>query len=285
MIKKALILSVALMAIVLYGFVQGQDKNKVTESEKIKASKIKCKTELHYLYKFGKPQGNGEKKNTIMYNTKGKATGRIFYKGDGLVLYKDTYKYDDKGNLIEEETKNPNGTIASKVVNRYDEKGNKIEDVTYKADGSISYKNTHKFDEQGHEIEQMYYEYYKGNGTLGNRSVRIYYTNGNCEETVYDKNDAVLAKTSIKTDEKGNIIEQLKYNPDGKLNKLIPKIEFKYDEKGNEIEEIYYDDTAAKVTGRQVKTYDKNGNVLEVMSYDSFNEIDCSWKYVYEYYK
>jgi len=113
-----------------------------------------------------------------------------------------------------------------------------------------SYESRYKLNNLGDIIEVSTYE--NDNAAHGNtlKRIRVQY---------------------VKYDEYGNIIEISSYNNEGQLKAFksddIAIIRVKYDFAGNWLEKRYYNE---KDIIRTKAIYDKNGNILELASYDDF---------------
>jgi len=105
-------------------------------------------------------------------------------------------------------------------------------------------------------------------------------------------------------DKQGNKIEDIKYSPDGKVDKkyeylynkfgqrteqnqytsdekLSRKITYKYDEKGNITEDNSYS-SEGKLEKKFTYKYDEKGNVIEDMSFDSNNKLQKKFTHSYD---
>ena len=170
-----------------------------------------------------------------------------------------------------------------------------------------SSKNVFKYDDKGNRIELINYA-----GTRVNSTVKsIYDANGKLikEETVLADGKVDLI-SEIKTDAKGNKIEQ----QDTRQNSNSPlfnfKYYFKYDEKGQQIERtayrgngtflfrysFKYDDNGNRtewiqvasdstVTGKVVYKYDDKNNLIEESDYEKGNSLKATYTYTYDFDK
>ena len=138
------------------------------------------------------------------------------------------------------------------------------------ASKKLSSKNVFKYDENGNRIELANY---RGDGQLNSTLKSIYDANGNLtgEQTLL-ANGTVDITSTIKTDAKGNRMEQ-DDKKTGNSNPLFNyKHYYKYDEKGQLIERI-----ANKANGafafRYGFKYDDNGNKTEWTRYGADNSV------------
>ncbi len=83
-----------------------------------------------------------------------------------------------------------------------------------------------------------------------------------------------------KYDEKGNMLEEVRYGSSGKIRSKSTYI-YKYNEKGNKVEEVRYgsnDDTKSKGTYK----YDDKGNKVEEAVYTASGKLDSKRTYKYD---
>jgi len=171
--------------------------------------------------------------------------------------------------------------VLSKNVFKYDANGNMKELSNYKADGKINSTIRSTYDASGKLIKE---ETLLGNGTV----------------------DLVSA---IKTDAKGNKIEQQDVRPMGNIL-FNYKYYYKYDEKGQQTERIAYrgngtflfryifkyDDNGNKtewiqegsdssVVGKVVYKYNEKNNLAEETEYRGNGSVKAMYTYTYEFDK
>jgi len=92
--------------------------------------------------------------------------------------------------------------------------------------------------------------------------------------------DYLSSKYTDKYDEKGNVIEENKYNADGSLRSFRPKTTYKYDENGNKIEENWYN--AGSLRYEFTYKYDEKGNKIEESWYNADGSLDAKYKSKYD---
>lgn len=207
--------------------------------------------------------GKIDSKQTYIYNNQKNIIDKKEYDSDGILKLQTTYDYDEKGNKIEENTFGRFET--QKTTYKYDDKGREVESlITFSfqgIDGSVELRITKEYDQKGNVIEE---KNYNNRNQLSNRNIFTYDERGNRIKEIfidlntneseekniytYDKNNKKIEiqkyisknlseKTTIKYDEKGNILEE--HIIDFNRNTLF-KIVYKNNKIGNPIEKIYY---------------------------------------------
>jgi len=217
------------------------DKSDNYQSDNNLKGKVKSIKTLtyHANYKFGEikkgnrgskaPDGNDD---YLIFNGKGKEVECREYDSYGSLKTKTLYEYDDKGNRIELNEYTSNGLLERKVKYKYDDKGNNTEVIVYDSDGNFKLRLTNKYN------EQLKTEY--------------------CE---YDSLGKLCFKTTMKYDDKGNMIEHGQYRSDiDSYSKSFTEYEF--DKNGNKVVEKNIDSDGENIS-RQTFEYDKKGNLIE----------------------
>ncbi len=92
-----------------------------------------------------------------------------------------------------------------------------------------------------------------------------------------EKIDYDLGNFQIKYNDKGNIIEENRYNLDGSLDEKST-YQYKYDTKGNKIEKNEYNSDGS-LSYKKVYKYDSKGNLIEGNDYYSNGKLDKNYKY------
>jgi len=181
-----------------------------------------------------------QKDQIFIFNIKGDLIEKIWYDSNGDYFKKWTWIYDDKGNVTEERTYEEDSTIYRKFTLKYDENANMIEENGYKTDGSLYSRRT--------------LDYNSNNKTT--------------EEINYDSNDGFKGKRTYNYDENDNLIQFNTYFIDNSLN---TSLKYKYDDKGNRIEEsadVYFFNSDRSFHRKQIFSYDDNGIMVGVNTYD-----------------
>ena len=81
-------------------------------------------------------------------------------------------------------------------------------------------------------------------------------------------------------DQKGNILEELEYEDDGKLK---DHVKYEYDDRHRKIKETHLD-ADGKVEEISTYEYDDRGNRVSKTETDANGKVKSKKKYVYEYY-
>jgi hypothetical protein len=173
----------------------------------------------------------------------------------------------------------------------------------------LSLKNVFKYDANGNRLELASY---KSDGGLVSNIKSAYDSAGKVvsEETVLS-NGTVDIKTQIKTDDKGNRVEQINlkqglapnnilnnkyvYKYDEKAHMLewnafrgngsfFFKYSYNYDANGNRTEWIHLSQ-ANEVTLRLVYKYDDKNNIIEETDYNRDGTVKAAYTYTYEFDK
>ena len=143
----------------------------------------------------------------------------------------------------------------------------------------LSYKNVFKYDAKGNRTELANYS---SDGKLVSNLKSTYDANNNIvsEETIMGNGNVEVTST-IKTDSKGNRVEQQDIRPNSPTNLFNYKYLYSYSEKGEEIER-----TALRGNGsflfKYRFTYDANGNKTEWTQIGSDNSILGKVTYKYD---
>ena len=205
-----------------------------------------------------------------------------------------------------------NGKYCEYYLQQYDEKGNIIVNIDYLQTDSIGRKTTYKYDANGNLIELISAENYTYDT---NKTILIYDKNNNCiEENHYYSKDwldtqivTLYNKYRFKYDEKGNEIEEKKFNyydsasdssvyyykydEKGRITEMNTPYpigsttKYKYDKKGNRIEECIIDPMYSFTCAVTQWKYDSLGNATEAIWYNYEGKIYYDLKYEYEYDK
>ena len=184
----------------------------LVEREFISTSKIKTIEKVSFeLTPAGKPI-NGEKYLTQNYNPKGFLIETITYNSDGTIQYKYNYTYDNNGTRIKTTRYDSSGKMTNYYKYDYNEFGNKVKAYSYVLDGNLEEYYTYEYDGDGNLIEEKWFS------PLGDEvyNIETDYDNGIKTHTyTYDENGDLIYEYVFRYDEKGNIIEETKYNSNG----------------------------------------------------------------------
>lgn len=136
------------------------------------------------------------------------------------------------------------------------------------------------FNEDGNKTEEISYD--QSNGSITSKTVYAYNKEGRLKSyesysSAVDKTLSTPQKNDYKLDDKGNVLEQVNYQPDGSPGS---RFLYKYDAKGNKTEELFYSWNGSRM-GKVVNTYDEASHLLTSTSYNEDDSI--SWKNVATY--
>jgi antitoxin component YwqK of YwqJK toxin-antitoxin module len=169
----------------------------------------------------------------------------ISFNNDSIHSYKISYEYDSCTNLISRSLCYENDKLKAKEIYKYDNKDCLIEKIAYDDNDKLLGNTIFKYDDNKNQIELVTLE----DSKLSYKNLRRYDAKGNIiEEIVY--NPGLRSKTISKYDNKGNLIEQTQCD---QHDFLTAKSSCKYDYNGNLIESILSD-----VRGVSKHTYKYN---------------------------
>ncbi len=201
------------------------------------------------------------------YNEQKLLTGCDFLDSAGNTkpLPRLSWKYDTKGNKTEEIWQDKDSLSSRKSVFLYDSSGNEVAEQIYDAHGRLQKTAALEYDAKG---EQISYELKDLNSRAVRKTVARYDTHGNKTELLhYAKDNVLLSKEKMVTDQNGWITELTEYDADGKA---VLRVTHKYDAWGNDLEEMYYGPDGARdekqCTINQYQ-YDTHGNITRQLIY------------------
>ncbi len=179
------------------------------EREYISFSKIKSIEKVSFdLTPKGKPV-NGEKLSIQTYDQKGFLTETTTYNDDGSIQFKYSYTYDNNGKRIKTSRYNSKGEMINYYKYDYDDDGNKTKAYCYDMKGNLEEYYVYDYDGDRNLVEEKWYS------SLGKEVYNIEndYDNGMKTQTyTYDENGDLIYKYVLRYDDKGNIIEETKYD-------------------------------------------------------------------------
>jgi hypothetical protein len=136
--------------------------------------------------------------------------------------YTHIYKYNSNGDMIEKSSYYSD-TLWNREIWKYDYNGNKIEEIVWNKDDIDFGDKTFKYDSDGNMIERSYY----WEDTLASTQVFKYNSNGNLISlTDLGPDGLVWMKDIYKSDSKGNIVENIRFDFDGEDLILHSAIKF-----------------------------------------------------------
>jgi len=195
----------------------------LAEREYISSSKISSIEKINFnLDSNGKPL-KSEKLSTLNYNSKGFLTETIIYDTDGNVKYKFTYDYDNNGRRIKT-TRFTDAKMTNYYTYDYNEFGNKTKAYRYDPAGNLEEYYIYKYDDEGNLIEE---EWFSSSGGKVYSLKNDYDDGMKTHAYTYDENSDLIYEYVFRYDEKGNIIEEIKYDNNGLQAGVIQYI-YKY---------------------------------------------------------
>jgi hypothetical protein len=169
----------------------------------------------------------------------------------------------------------------SKNVFKYDANGNRIELANYKADGKVNSTVKSTYDANGILIKE---ETLLGDGTVDLVSAVKTDTKGNKieQQDVRPMGNIMFNyKYYYKYDQKGQQIERIAYRGNGAL---LFKYNFKYDDNGNKTEWIQTGPDST-VVGKVIYKYNDKNSIVEETEYNKDGKVKVTYTYSYEYDK
>ncbi|HEX2270958.1 MAG TPA: hypothetical protein VHH35_15545 [Pyrinomonadaceae bacterium] len=172
---------------------------------------------------------------TIVFNEHGYIIEELLYDLHGSLAQVGTKKYDAYGNKAKVLFQNSRGGLLSSLVCQCDETGKLLESVSTQAHGSVTKQRCRPlYDVTGRKVEETwFYE----DGTLSRKYVYRYRLTGELVQQLrykYAVDGAVDEKWSSIYDEKGNVIETVCFDAQGRT--IAGPTWYKYNDDGDEIE-------------------------------------------------
>lgn len=233
----------------------GQYLIEQTEQERIAKNDIRIKTEWEHSVKDGKVSSKGTKMSETLYDNEGRVKEKTSYRYSGDISSKVSYRYDNKGNVIEHirfDGRKNQYTLKRYLV--YDASGKLIKEHGQSGPNQ-NFKNEYKYDSRGNMVKIIYYT---DDRLIETR--KIEYNQNSRDILVYNGAGQMTKKIVKKTDNKGNVTEEIQYNSSNQIRK---RFVYKYDDRGNQtLEEKYY---SGNLTLRVKSIYDSENNLMEVI--------------------
>jgi len=167
----------------------------------------------------------------------------------------------------------------SKNVFKYDVNGNMIELSNYKADGKLNSTVKSTYDANGKLTKE---ETLLGDGTVDLVSAIKTDAKGNKieQEDVRPMGNILFNyKYYYKYDEKGQLIERIAYRGNGTL---LFKYIFKFDDNGNRTEWIQQGSDSS-IVGKVIYKYDIKNKLTEETEYDRSGNVSATYTYSYDF--
>jgi len=213
----------------------------------------------------------GEKRwNDVIYDEKGNKVSREDYDTNGQ-LGRLSFKYDSFGKLLE--STSIIGSQQYKTEYSYDDRGNLIAKAHYDSGGSPS-RSVYKYDARGNNTEALLYD---AKGALYAKIISSFDADAKLTKSISYDGDHSIKEILIQVyDKKGEKTATHHLNDkEGLISKEV------VDEKGRLIEFIKYDESG-QISGKQVTSYDRYGSVDEVSQYDGKGSLESAQMYKYE---
>jgi len=266
--KKMLIL-VALIATA--GLGNSQTLNEQRERERIANNKIKVITVWNHKYADEKPSAKGYKSSETTYDLNGLPVSVINFKSTGEISSKQNYSYDKAGNktrYVNIDGKDGKTTYLQNII--YDSNNNKISENGF--NGSEPYRVTYKYDKgKLSEITR-----FKGANTVDEKWVYSY-KGDRTNITVYKPEKTVSYTMEKVSDDRGNVIEDIRKETSGAISK---RYVMKFNSKDLEIQKDVY--LGGKFVYKQFFTYDDEGNLIQTDQTNANGEKFVFSKYKYD---
>jgi hypothetical protein len=194
------------------------------EREYISSSKINFIEKISFEFDSNEKPVKGEKISTQKFDRVGFPVETLIYNNDGTIQSKYLYEYNSNGVRSETKRFDSSGRLVNIFKYDYNEYGNK--------------SKAYRFDTKGNQVEYYIYNY----DNIGNLIEEIWFDSSNkkifkmeheyngykkSQTETYDKYGNLMFRYNYKYDDAENIIEEIKYDPDGKKAGIIQYI-YKY---------------------------------------------------------
>lgn len=183
-----------------------------------------------------------------IYNRNNLLIRRQTFEASGSNRHVFNYDYDNQNNLSEETWLNSDNSFRLKIKYKYDDKNNLTEKCDVLANG-FTKKEIYSYNEMG---------------VIINSNIQNSNSENNC-----------------KYDEKGNILEENRYDHTGKLT---DNLKYKYDLNGNKIERTWLR-PAWDISAKSSYEYNENDLFIKETIYNKDGSISSIIQFVYEYDK
>ncbi len=303
---KQLLFLISILFFTHSSLLQAQSANTTLRENNLKGE---IKSIVEYEYATIDDSGNIEeeaessKKEIFTYNRSGNIIEYKVVDSKDVIGLKIKYQYENYL-LTKENTYNSKNKITERWVATYNDK-NKIKEAYRVYEGNNIEKVFYSYDNQANILEEKWvlnnsilfnvnYIYTDNNKTVEKRicnasnkitaiEIRKYNHSGILlEESKFDYKDSLKGKTICLYNEKGQLIEEQTYN--SHLHSE-GKIVFTYDKYGYIIEETWYNAKNQQTSHiTNTYTYDKLGNWIEKIEYDTEVQFGIIYKRTINYY-
>ena len=212
--------------------------------------------------------------SSISFNTEGNKTEEIYFNSGGSSVNRTSYSYDSNGRKAAQSMRQ--GNIHGETTYSYDQAGRQVEALEQIGEQTlVARRYTASYDAQGRQIEAGYSE---GGRELKAR-YRYSYAGDRLSELATLNNDGIVFHRVVYSyDERGRMIGESAYRPDGKLYKQSL---FSY-EGGRKKEEMSNFNEDGSLNLSSVEIYDSRDNLVEAGALDQVDKC-CKTVRTYEY--
>ena len=219
------------------------------------------------------PEGNTKVyREEINYSEGGRKTEELSYDNDELIG-RILMEKDADGNILKYTSYDGKEKQTYSWSAEYDTEGNMIKQIFYDESGAEESFDQWIYDERGLLVEEIsrgdkYYTYeYDENGY---RTKAVHYDTDGSE----DPSNSYI----FENDENGNVIRRIGFDEKGNPKKY--PAEYEYNSEGKETAAIIYNEDGT-LWERRERTYDSNGNILEMstVSSDGTKTVDINYLY------
>lgn len=198
--------------------------NDAIEREYISKAKIQSIDKVQFEYNLKGKVVKRVKLSSLTYDRNGYLVETDIFGNDGNITFKYNYIYDKSGKRVVTKRFLPNGQQDKKYTYEYNEYGNKVKSNRFNMQDEKEKYYIYKYDNEGNLIEDVWYD------LSGKVEYKIEYDYDNgmkTESRSYDSNGDVAFSYIYKYDKPGNIIEETKFDNEGRKAALIQYI-YKY---------------------------------------------------------
>ncbi len=199
------------------------------------------------------------------------------FRDDGSILWQDNYVYDGSGRLVESSgTHSKFVYLPSRRAYRYDSRGNLIAENGFDSQGKLVNKNENTYDEKGRKIRWTSMSYHPEENSRPHQWTYDYYESGRVKEecAFSDEGGRFVPTDSLGGPHRKLFIYNLQdkpayvllFNANGAFAGLESTL---YDRRGNELEEVQYDSGGSlKRKTKYSYRFDRFGNPIVQTTYE-----------------
>lgn len=194
------------------------------------------------------------------------------YITNGKFSYGIRYNYDSNGNLVDKIT-NHNNKYLDQYTYIHDSTGRVIEEIRYHQNVE-QFRDTYVYDSKGNLTAIILYD-----GDVGPHCTAYTYNeSGNKTHEFYFENWFAKKSLTYIYDEDGHVVQTNSWYSSVYDSRRYHT--FTYDACGNVIEMISFD-SDNNITGRQHYSYDDHGNLTDIVYYDHKGDVSHHYTYFY----